>query len=150
MAFPAKVWEDTPSTDTPINAAGLIDLEERLSDYTDQEVAVVVASLAAEVAALEAEIAGVAGGLAGRIASTGTVTAGTGFSVTKGSTGLYTINFSPAFASVPVVHVNQIATSTLYFVGVTAVSASSASIRITTNSGTLTDQAFHFSARLVS
>lgn len=35
MAFTPKVWENAPSTDTPLNAAGLIDLEERVTDYAD-------------------------------------------------------------------------------------------------------------------
>jgi hypothetical protein len=41
--------------------------------------------------------------LTGRIASGGGITAGTGFTVSKGATGLYTINFSTAFIAVPVV-----------------------------------------------
>lgn len=40
MAFPVKQWEAAPSTNTPINAPALIDLETRLSDYTDQEAGV--------------------------------------------------------------------------------------------------------------
>lgn len=35
MAFSPKVWQNSPSTATPINAAALIDLETRLSAYTD-------------------------------------------------------------------------------------------------------------------
>lgn len=36
MPFTVKNWEDSPSTATPIDAAALEDLEDRLSDYTDQ------------------------------------------------------------------------------------------------------------------
>jgi hypothetical protein len=39
MAFTPKNWENAPSTATPINAAALEDLETRVTDYTDQEVA---------------------------------------------------------------------------------------------------------------
>ena len=35
MTFTTKTWQDSPSTSTPISAAALIDLETRLSGYTD-------------------------------------------------------------------------------------------------------------------
>lgn len=35
MPFTPKTWEDSPSTDTPISAAALIDLEQRVTDYAD-------------------------------------------------------------------------------------------------------------------
>jgi hypothetical protein len=35
MAFTPKAWEDDPSTDTPLSAAALIDLEQRLAAYAD-------------------------------------------------------------------------------------------------------------------
>lgn len=37
----------------------------------------------------------------GNVSDTGTVTAGTGFSVVKGATGAYTITFDPAFKGPP-------------------------------------------------
>lgn len=37
MAFTPKNWQNAPSTTTPVSAAGLIDLETRLSAYTDAE-----------------------------------------------------------------------------------------------------------------
>lgn len=36
MSFTPKTWENTPSTDTPITAEALIDLETRLSGYSDE------------------------------------------------------------------------------------------------------------------
>lgn len=39
MAFTVKDWKDYPDTTTPINAAALEDVEDRLSDYTDSEIA---------------------------------------------------------------------------------------------------------------
>lgn len=38
MPFTVKDWQDSPSTATPLNAAALEDLEDRLADYVDQEV----------------------------------------------------------------------------------------------------------------
>lgn len=35
MAFDPKNWEDSPSTNTPINAAALEDLETRVTNYAD-------------------------------------------------------------------------------------------------------------------
>lgn len=42
----------------------------------------------------------------GHIAANGAITAGTGFTVTKGGTGIYTINFTSAFSVAPVVLVS--------------------------------------------
>lgn len=38
MAFVPKVWKNEPDHTTPLSADALIDLEERVTDYTDQEV----------------------------------------------------------------------------------------------------------------
>lgn len=35
MTFTPKVWQNSPNTSTPISAAALVDIETRLSDYTD-------------------------------------------------------------------------------------------------------------------
>ena len=35
MAFTVKNWQDEPNHTTPINAAALEDLEERVTDYAD-------------------------------------------------------------------------------------------------------------------
>jgi hypothetical protein len=51
MAFIVKLWENQPSTDTPINAEALMDTELRVTNYTDEEVSVV----ADRVTALEAK-----------------------------------------------------------------------------------------------
>jgi hypothetical protein len=39
MPFEPRDWKDAPSEETPITAAALEDMETRLSDYTDEEVA---------------------------------------------------------------------------------------------------------------
>lgn len=36
MPFSPKAWKDAPDTTTPLSAAALVDLETRLSQYTDQ------------------------------------------------------------------------------------------------------------------
>lgn len=43
--FTPKDWENTPSTATPITAAALEDLETRVTDYTDTELATVAADV---------------------------------------------------------------------------------------------------------
>lgn len=81
----------------------------------------------------------------GIVASAGGISEGSGFTVTKGSTGLYTINFTAAFSDQPAV----ICTSTHAGISVatTGVSTTTASIEqrvYTTN--TVADQGFHFQA----
>jgi hypothetical protein len=39
MSFTPKQWHDRPNTTTPVNAAALIDLETRVTNYTDTQVA---------------------------------------------------------------------------------------------------------------
>ncbi len=40
MAFSVKDWKNSPDTTTPLSAAGIEDIEQRLSDYTDNSQAV--------------------------------------------------------------------------------------------------------------
>ncbi|SPE57140.1 Alpha-tubulin suppressor and related RCC1 domain-containing protein-like protein (modular protein) [Verrucomicrobia bacterium] len=81
----------------------------------------------------------------GVVASTGAIVAGTGFTVTKGATGFFTVNFTNAFSATPAVVVtpqsgiNRIATCTL-------VSTTSAGIWTRDTSGTATDNQFDFIA----
>lgn len=65
----------------------------------------------------------------GRVNGTGSVAQGAGYTVSKGSTGNYTINFSPAFASTPVVVANSYGNSD-NILSVTSVTSSSCGIRI--------------------
>lgn len=39
MAFTVKNWEDSPATTTPLSAAALEEMEQRLSSYTDASLA---------------------------------------------------------------------------------------------------------------
>lgn len=48
--YTQKDWKDSPSTDTPISAAALEDLEVRATDYAEQEVAIVGAALDTHIA----------------------------------------------------------------------------------------------------
>lgn len=43
--FTPKAWSDVPSTSTPVNAAGLIDLETRLSNYVVAEIEALVTTI---------------------------------------------------------------------------------------------------------
>lgn len=45
MTFAKKDWKDSPNTSTPLSAAALEDLETRVTDYTDQQVAIVTVAL---------------------------------------------------------------------------------------------------------
>jgi hypothetical protein len=81
----------------------------------------------------------------GVVGPTGSIIAGTGFTVTKGVTGFYTINFSPSFFSMPAVTVtpqsgiDRIATCT-------SVSTSSTGIWTRDSAGTAVDNQFNFIA----
>jgi hypothetical protein len=74
---------------------------------------------------------GGAGTLTGAIAANGTVNRGTGFTITKGTTGVYTINFSVAFANPPIVVAN--ASGGANIVNVASVSTTSALVGIVTS-----------------
>jgi hypothetical protein len=81
----------------------------------------------------------------GVVNSAAGIIVGTGFSVTKGGTGFFTINFSPGFGGTPAVVVtaqsgiDRIATCT-------SVSATSAGIWTRDSAGTATDNQFNFIA----
>lgn len=45
MSFGPKAWKNAPDNTTPLSAAALIDLETRLSNYTDAEVAALLGTL---------------------------------------------------------------------------------------------------------
>jgi alpha-tubulin suppressor-like RCC1 family protein len=81
----------------------------------------------------------------GVVGATGTIVAGQGFTVTKGPTGFFTLNFSPGFSDIPAVTVTpqsgigRIATCT-------SVSSTSAGIWTRDNAATATDNQFNFIA----
>ncbi len=61
MAFTPKAWKNLKAGGTKLNAAALIDAEERLSDYTDGEVGAVAGAAAAADAAHAADTTAVHG-----------------------------------------------------------------------------------------
>lgn len=84
----------------------------------------------------------------GIVALDGTISAGSGFSVTKNGTGDYTITFDPAFAAVPSCVAINGDNSSGAFNHVTG-SAAAASVRLqarVASTGVLTDMSFHFIA----
>jgi hypothetical protein len=88
--------------------------------------------------------------LTGQIAAAGTVTAGTGFTVSAHpSAGIYTISFTTAFAATPTV-VTSIFDSGAglhHAMDITAQSAAAFSVKITDNVGTPVDTAWNFLAQ---
>lgn len=84
----------------------------------------------------------------GRVLSNGTISAGTGFTVTRNSTGNYSINFVPDFetGSQPAVTVG-VESSTGAFMGMVVGSLwTGTGVHIRSGGGTLSDQSFHFTA----
>ncbi len=58
MAFTPKDWKDDPDSSTPLSAAALEDLETRVTDYTDEELAAHLADSSAAHAASAISYAG--------------------------------------------------------------------------------------------
>lgn len=80
----------------------------------------------------------------GRVSSAGTILGGSGFTVTKGAAGVYTINFSTAFAATPTLVGNTI-DSNQGIVHESSTSSASSIIMNTRNlAGTAADMAFGF------
>lgn len=80
----------------------------------------------------------------GKIASAGTVAIGTSdFSVTRASTGVYTVTFKKAFCQTPLVLVTGISTSTTAAHTLVARSASGCTINMADATGTLTNFDFY-------
>jgi hypothetical protein len=87
----------------------------------------------------------------GVVSAAGAVSQGTGFTVVKGSTGIYTLNFTVAFAAAPVVVLTVLDATggSQWTANLTSVSASSAVLFIrknTTGNGSAIDAIFHFVA----
>lgn len=83
-------------------------------------------------------------GVSGKITSAGTITSGTGFSVSAHTTGNYTITYTTAFSATPLVIVT-LAVPLLFYKS--AESASGFTLTAQTASGTFTDAGFDFWAR---
>lgn len=81
----------------------------------------------------------------GRVTTLGVITAGTGFTVTKGGAGLYTINFTNAFFAAPTVTVLSAGPNADSIFISTAVSTTATTLQCYVVSlGALTNQDFHF------
>lgn len=81
----------------------------------------------------------------GRVAATGAVLGGTGFTITKGATGLYTINWTPAFVAVPDV-VAIVDDAAAGFCWLTSNAAGSTGIETVSLAIAAADRAFNFLA----
>lgn len=83
----------------------------------------------------------------GIISTTGTITAGTGFTVVHTGTGIYTITFSPVLPSIPSVIPTAANTiSATAVVSSTTPTTTTAIINTFNLAGTATDEIFHFIA----
>ena len=80
----------------------------------------------------------------GLVAANGNEDEGGGYTVSKGATGVYTINFSKAFDDIPTVTVTT--THPLFLAGVLSQSASSAIVTIVNTAGGAVDLRFNFIA----
>lgn len=92
--FTVKPWDDLPFTDTPISAAALKDMEQRLSDYTDSVSGGSGVSLAAEITRAEGVEATLATGIAAN---------GTAITAANAAIALKSPLASPTFTGVPAV-----------------------------------------------
>lgn len=153
-------WTD--DTHVPVGAAGTIvtllpgTTGVRLKNYTAGNVAVASATLAREA---EPSIVIAASGFAtgtgssklitGQISGAGAIVAGSGFTVVKGGAGVYTINFTAAFAAAPDVLVTLGPGAGL--AQLTAVVASTAPgscvVNVFTTAGVGSNQPFMFTAQ---
>jgi hypothetical protein len=82
--------------------------------------------------------------LRGHVAGNGTISAGTGFTVTRNSTGNYTINFSTAFSGEPAVTATARTSGSVVATSPTANTASCQIDTLSSGSGTAVDQDFFF------
>lgn len=89
--------------------------------------------------------------LTGLIASSGAITDGAGFTVTKNGTGDYTVTFSAAFASSPIIVLSNTGTEFAWIQPIfVARSASAFRINLRDTSNTSRDGAFSFFAMEVT
>lgn len=106
-----------------------------------------IANLFTRVGTLETNLGGLRI-VRGSVTAAGAIDAGTGFTIAKTGTGLYTITFSPAFSAVPSVVASAGTTAGALFAkqqnGTTP--TSSEFKVVTTTSAAVTDSAFHFIA----
>ncbi len=85
--------------------------------------------------------------LTGRIADTGAITAGTGFTCNKSATGVYDITYTVAYGAVPLVLATQATSTTGYIAWVGASSTTGCTIKIKSDAGSAIDQPFNFMVR---
>ena len=91
-------------------------------------------------------IKGLPSPMTGQITSGATIDAGTGFTVSSGGTGLYTITFTTAFAATPTVVVTVNRSGGGRLATIDNASTTSVDVVIRTDGGVLENDAFHFVA----
>lgn len=85
----------------------------------------------------------------GRVSSVGGIVSGTGFTVTKGAAGIYTINFNTAFTGGAPIVVAMAENASWLGASITALSASAVTLRWVNIAFNPTDTAFEFLANAI-
>lgn len=89
---------------------------------------------------------GSSGGISGSIAANGSIVVGAGFTITKGATGIYTINFTSSFATVPSVVFALTSTAGALIYAVAAPTVSAAGVIVRDSLFSNVDCSFNFTA----
>ena len=87
--------------------------------------------------------------ITGQVSAAGGIVAGSGFSIVKGGAGIYTVNFTTAFAAVPTVLavIAEAMTTNALVVTVNSVGTGSFGVTTATGGGALANHAFNFEAQ---
>ena len=88
--------------------------------------------------------------ITGRIATDGSITAGTRFTVAKGAAGIYTITYTAAFTAAPLVIGGSDIAGDNANVTVTSAAGSATVHVLSASTGALTDHSFYFLATLMT
>lgn len=128
----------------------------RFRNYVAGSVATVSAGLSEpQEPSLQLTAAGVStpvatiNGITGRVSAAGAILAGSGYSITKGAAGVYTVNFTPVLAAVPI-FLATVNTAGGYMISSTAAPTNaSVPLSVVSDAGILTDQGFSFLALAV-
>jgi hypothetical protein len=82
----------------------------------------------------------------GIVAADGSITAGSGFTITKGAAGVYTINFTSSFVNPPVMTLSPLHVTSYVSAILTSTSASAVGVKTYGNTNVATNEIFHFTA----
>jgi hypothetical protein len=129
-------------------AGGVTNLETATAGQVSKPIAICDSSTTLVMFNMRGETiaASAAAPLTGQITTTGTITAGSGFTAARNSAGNYTITFTAAFSAAPVV-LATVVNSQPIVVDLVSVAAGSFTIEFRTAAGVATDQNWQFMAQ---